>query len=397
MNYRTTPGFSFACTGCGGCCTGQNIGPLSVAEVERVKASDHPALVALRERVGGGLFRRARQEDGSGARLVCRQQATGCVFLGDDALCALHAALGAEAKFVPCRMFPYRLIETPEGIDVTLLPECRQWLQARRAGAARPRADYEAEWDDLLALEQKRVAFPDVLPIHEGVAVRYGAYRAWEDGALASLAGWRSGTLPGALAPVAGSLVRTFGLEPPEPSCTPEGLHDLLMVLREFLVQAMDEFPPPSGPEAGTHAWTQALIDSLDLAPLYAGRVTLDRLSPDARELLAEGALNFLYGKAWIVFGTVALGVAVTNLLALLTLNLAYHKARLGRRLDVDPLDVQDATSEVYVLARGSYFRVLVEHAAEAILAQFLYEADGLEPRWRTLGELWSGPEMYVL
>lgn len=397
MKYRTPPAFSFTCVGCGSCCTCQNIGPLSPTEVERVKQSDHPALVELRERVAGGLFRRAQQEDGSGVQLVCRQVARGCVFLADDGLCVMHAALGVEGKLTPCRMFPYRLIQTPDGVDVTVLPECRQWLRARREAGDRTRADYELEWDALYALEQKRTRFPDRLDVAAGRAIAYDAYRPWEDRAEARIAGWASGSFPSLVHRVSASLVADFGLETPPPSATPQSLHDLLMVLREFLTQAMDEYPATSGPESGTHAWTRALVDSLDLAPLFATRVTGARLHPDARELLREGYLNFLHGKGWLAYGSLSLGLAVTNLLALLSLNLAYHLARVGRRLDVDPLDAQDAVSEVYVLGRSRIFRIVVEHQAEGLLRELLWEAGGLEQRWRELGTLWDGPEMYVL
>jgi len=397
MNYRPPPGFSFTCVGCGSCCTCQNIGPLASGEVERVKNSRHADLEALRERVTGGLFRRVRQEDGSGAQLVCRQVSRGCVFLAEDGLCVMHAALGVEGKLTPCRMFPYRLIQTPEGVDVTVLPECRQWLRARREASHRTRADYEAEWDALYALEQKRVGFPDTLDVSPGRAIPYAAYRPWEDRAEARIAAWDRGTLPGLVAEIGASLVTGFALPTPPRSATPQSLHGLLMVLREFLVQAMDEYPATSGPESGTHAWTRALVDSLDLAPLFAGRVTTDRLHRDARELLREGYLNFLHGKGWLNFGSLSLGLAVTNLLALLSLNLAFHKARVGKRLDLDPLDVQDALSEVYVLGRSTFFRVLVEHQAEELQRELLWEADGLEARWAELGSLWDGPEMYVL
>jgi Fe-S-cluster containining protein len=397
MTYRPPPGFAFDCVGCGSCCTCQNIGPLAAAEVDALRQSQHPDLLALHERVPGGLFRRASQDDGSGVQLICRQKPLGCVFLQPDGLCRVHAALGPEGKPTPCRMFPYRLIDTPEGVDVTLLSECRQWLRARRAGESIPRATYEAGWDALSALERKRVPFPAAVPLRGGRTLAYADYRAWEDRAEATIAAWQQGTLPALVARVAGSLATDAGLESPPPSASPETLHDLLLVLREFLAQAMDEYPATSGPESGTHAWTAALADSLDLAPLYASRLTSDRLSPDARELVREGYLNYLHGKGWLAFGDLALGLAVANLMALLVLNLAYHRARVGRRLAADPLDVQDATTTVYMLARARLFRVFVEHRAEALQRELLDEADGLEARWSALGTLWDGPEMYVL
>jgi len=397
MTYRTPPGFAFSCVGCGSCCTCQNIGPLAAAEVEVLKQSDHPDLRALSERVPGGLFRRARSDDGGRVQLICRQKPMGCVFLRADGLCTVHAALGAEAKPIPCRMFPYRLIDTPQGVDVTLLPECRQWLQARRAGQSVPQAAYQAEWDALSALERQRLPFPAEVPVSDGRTLVYSAYRAWEDRAEATLAAWDHGSLPALVGRVAGSLVSYLDLDAPPASASPATLHDLLLTLREFLAQAAEEYPATSGPESGTHAWFGALIDSLDLSPLYAGRLTADRLHPDARELLREGYLNYLHGKGWLGFGGLALGLAVTNLMPLLVLNLAFHGARLGHRLTVEPLDVQDATVTVYMLARSRLFRVLVQHQPEALLRELLYEAPTLEARWQALGDLWDGPELYVL
>jgi Fe-S-cluster containining protein len=397
MEFRTTPGFSFACVGCGGCCGGQNIGPLSTREVERVRHSDHPELVALRDANGGSLFRRVVQEDGSGARLICRMKAPGCVFLREDGLCTVHSALGVEAKFTPCRMFPFRLIETPDGMDVTFMPECRNLLQARRAGMARSEAERRAEWEELAALEGRRRRFPDPICVTEGRDAPFAEYRAWEAGAMARIAGWKDGSAPALVGQVNRALVSAFGLEPPPPSATRDSLLDTLKMVRAFFLQAVDEFPPPSGPESATHGYVLLLIDSLELAPLHAGRVVQGRFSPEAQELLREAYLSLLFGKGWTAFGPLVLGQAATALAALMAANLAVHNTRLGKRLTVEGLDAQDAISEVYQLARGGFFRSMVKQCAPHVLREFLWEAGTLEERWRALAGLTDGPEMFML
>jgi hypothetical protein len=102
-------GVRFTCLGDGLCCSDAHaLGPLTRAEREHVTRFRKDAAVylpllgdwALRTRKGG------------------------CVFLGRDARCSIHARHGPEQKPAACNRFPYGLIATPLGGRVTTEHRC---------------------------------------------------------------------------------------------------------------------------------------------------------------------------------------------------------------------------------------------------------------------------------
>jgi len=107
-----------------------------------------------------------------------------CVFLDSQKLCRIHSQLGAEQKPRVCQMFPFTLVETPEGVFVGTsffctsvrensgrpLVEHQPWLEGMVERAARlTQVDSEkisirpgvlTNWYDYLGFEEKLLGLP---------------------------------------------------------------------------------------------------------------------------------------------------------------------------------------------------------------------------------------------
>src|SRR5687767_24944 len=103
MPVRSLPvAQNWDCHSCGGCCRQYHV-PVSDAERERIgeqgweKEPDFQGVeLFVRER--GGEDRLNHRPDG------------GCVFLGPDNLCRIHAKFGSAGKPLACRVYPYMLV-----------------------------------------------------------------------------------------------------------------------------------------------------------------------------------------------------------------------------------------------------------------------------------------------
>lgn len=105
----TRPGARFACSGSGVCCSDiHGLGVLTRSEVREVKERDKLAVIYNQELEGHCL------------RTVDR----GCLFMGADQRCRIHAESGHIAKPAGCRRFPYGLIRTPHGGRITTEHRC---------------------------------------------------------------------------------------------------------------------------------------------------------------------------------------------------------------------------------------------------------------------------------
>lgn len=81
------------------------------------------------------------------SRVLTRKPDGSCVFL-DQKLCSLHAELGAEAKPVGCRQFPFLFTLTPDGIYLGT----SYWCTAAQQNLGRPVEVHEADLRELLKL-----------------------------------------------------------------------------------------------------------------------------------------------------------------------------------------------------------------------------------------------------
>lgn len=112
---RGVHGARFACQGCGFCCRFHQLGPMSPQDRARI-ADSHPETWWPPAAAGwsrtGPAGVELRKLDGH------------CVFLDADQRCALHARLGAQAKPMFCRLFPYQLVEDAEGVAIIVRDSC---------------------------------------------------------------------------------------------------------------------------------------------------------------------------------------------------------------------------------------------------------------------------------
>ncbi len=103
---------NFTCQACGGCC--RAFSPIvTEANVARLSERDWGA---TRPRFAG----RAMTEPLPDGRTRFTSIDGACIFLDDDNLCAIHKELGAEAKPWMCQTFPYRAVDTPDGLVASL-------------------------------------------------------------------------------------------------------------------------------------------------------------------------------------------------------------------------------------------------------------------------------------
>ncbi|HKU40145.1 MAG TPA: hypothetical protein VJR89_18425 [Polyangiales bacterium] len=103
------PGAVFRCLGDGLCCTDIHVlGVLTRSEVRELRQRNKLSVIYSDEIEGHCL----------------KPIDHGCLFLGAEKLCSLHAQHGAAAKPVGCRRFPYGLVSTPVGGRITTEHRC---------------------------------------------------------------------------------------------------------------------------------------------------------------------------------------------------------------------------------------------------------------------------------
>ncbi len=175
----------FTCSTCAGCCRQWNVF-VTEADVARFASVDW---AASRPRFTGRELT-VRLPDGK-QRLTRIEDA--CIFLDDDDLCAIHKELGMEAKPLPCQQFPYRPIETPDGLVASFDFACPTVV----ANEGAPIEEHEAEFRRLAALiaaapsDSATKASPGAggqgVEACPGVPLAWADYLALEDGLLGML------------------------------------------------------------------------------------------------------------------------------------------------------------------------------------------------------------------
>jgi lysine-N-methylase len=111
---------NWSCHNCSGCCR-QHL--IEITEEERQRILDQKWTTkdgvpdgAVVVPHGGSLFKKSwRLTHGSDG---------GCVFLGDDGLCRIHAKFGEAAKPLACRIYPYALHPAGKKVTVSLRFSC---------------------------------------------------------------------------------------------------------------------------------------------------------------------------------------------------------------------------------------------------------------------------------
>jgi Fe-S-cluster containining protein len=108
-SFSIPPAQKFTCSGCGDCCRDLPV-PLSDQDIARIEKLDWGSLLAPKHQdsfyeqislIGRAPVNFLRRKD----------EGEGCVFLGQDNLCAIHAKFGSDKKPFACRTFPFQFVD----------------------------------------------------------------------------------------------------------------------------------------------------------------------------------------------------------------------------------------------------------------------------------------------
>ncbi|MCU1383743.1 MAG: Flagellin N-methylase, partial [Acidobacteria bacterium] len=157
----------YTCTGCGDCCRGWSV-PLLDGEPERFRRAAEGVVPVERLRGAVSSVR-------GGAKVASLAGPGGaCAALADDDRCLIHAAHGADAKPLACRLFPFTFVATPDDVRVSLSFACPAVvdaegppLEAQRAEVAALQASiastpYQMRVDAAVRLtEERRIEWAD--------------------------------------------------------------------------------------------------------------------------------------------------------------------------------------------------------------------------------------------
>jgi len=178
---KLAPDSSFTCASCNKCCSEAHLlGPVTRDERDAILtgfeatgtdagAADPSNFAPLPTGDGRDLY-------------VLRTQQGYCSYLDKDGLCKVHKTLGVESKPAVCRMFPYRVVKTPDGWDAGLSLTCPT-VASGRGGDPAPEA--KEKLDAFPIFESLIHEAPPSVPLTEGVHASWGDYRAWETKAIA--------------------------------------------------------------------------------------------------------------------------------------------------------------------------------------------------------------------
>jgi Fe-S-cluster containining protein len=102
----------YQCTQCGICCDANLEVQVASEEAARIETLDWRAVSNLPEKAKSP-FGPAREER---KHLACLKTDKDCGFLDAQRLCGLHSAYGEAVKPYHCLRFPYRFVDTPDGV-----------------------------------------------------------------------------------------------------------------------------------------------------------------------------------------------------------------------------------------------------------------------------------------
>jgi len=332
----------FSCTMCGSCCGGHNIGPVfdDVLEGLADKAADLEAAT----RSAKGLFVTLDQGPGAPPTVFCQSSRGSCVFLDDDSRCRIHAAYGGDAKPRACRIFPYELIATPDGVVVTIQRECRGFPEAR---LGKRLADDLPELRRLLRLVPPLARVRKVVELVGGHTLRWPAYLALED-AMHAVVDAHEGDEVATLLDLRAVLFGAAGIDPGEavegedPDTLRAELDTLTDALTDLIAQLRRALPP-AGPSVVVRSESLGLVERA----LGGLRGDLPRLlhplrRPEARAIFREHLHHALMAKGLATASSVRAGLGRLIFDWLLALSLAVARAREVKRRHLVAQDVMD-------------------------------------------------------
>jgi Fe-S-cluster containining protein len=164
------------CQGCGMCCRGYQLGPLTEEEAARIRAETF--------REDGERLNRApkveeKESKGKKYRILELVADGSCVFLSRDQKCILHREKGEDAKPWFCRAFPNQFVMAPDGrVFAYLQMECFGYHEARKKG--RPFREKVDALRRVLSVTRDIPLLPNKVQIGESRAFSLEEYYAVE-------------------------------------------------------------------------------------------------------------------------------------------------------------------------------------------------------------------------
>jgi len=413
-------GLRHSCTGCGACCTGTDLGPLSDEDVARIKAVDWSPHLPESVKPEDWIVE-VELQGGRVARLLGRRDDR-CVFLRDDNKCTIHAVAGASEKPLMCRQFPHLFVREPAspGIHVGFATECRSWHIAREDGATVESSQeslwrileekgsaimlkppfvvwdgLEWSWESWSEVRQSQldrvsdaVCFAEVIdgivePVQEALLASMSPYE--QDELFSTRLGW------GIPSPPAGPLTGRGALEGFQ-----EGCRVLSVTVGQGMAELADRYESAS--ELAMARRHHALAEAIH--HLLSGQAAPPAMTtPEALQIWKDMAL------AAIDSHEIARGEAILYETARLVfkLVLSHHDCHQGvsdgMRARVDAHDVVDRMVRVTKMLRGALVSALMRRSRREMIALFLFNSSvfvrgrapralGLDVATRLPGEL---------
>lgn len=285
---RLPAGLRWTCSGCGACCTGYELGPVEPELVERWREA------GLLDR-GPAAEHGAVDERGHLRTLDGR-----CVFLTDDRRCAVHAALGPEAKPGFCREFPFQLVEDPLGLVAVVRASCLGFGRTSQEGPlVRPVDVAEVQ----AAGRTPRRFAPKEVPVVPGMVLPLDRYMALEQQLVATVEQAPEVGPAGLVARVRDRIL-PWG-PPPNPGQARVAEEAVLRALRVLLEHVVEQ--PGGAPHQ--RAFARESLDRLRAAHERAGEpLVLDGDAVAFANLLLR---SHLLAKRFTAWGGVAEGLGV--------------------------------------------------------------------------------------
>jgi Fe-S-cluster containining protein len=163
-------GMAYTCHNSGVCCNVFDSIPVDEAAAQALAGMDS---AALHSRAGNRPDNAISLREPAADRPVLARKACGsCVMLTEDHLCAIHSIAGEAAKPQACQDFPWRYVETPNGVYVGLSFVC----PSVRANSGRPVAAQEAELTARYARAASVREAPDVVALNPRKMISWSDY-----------------------------------------------------------------------------------------------------------------------------------------------------------------------------------------------------------------------------
>ncbi len=361
----------FTCTGCGSCCLGVNVGPVGEAVARGVRdrmADLHPETASRK-----APFFTMVPDGEDDEILVCQSRNGACLFLDPDGLCRIHRHLGAPAKPLVCRLFPYRFVWTPDGVLVGLQTECRDIL---RASLGRPVREQEAELREVLSLVPKIPKVRPHLSLDGETTCSYSDYLVLEREILAAVdaaAGRGGWAMLLAANRVLLARCRPAGDTCPDASDLRVEFYSLLRDVGETLVRLKDRYYEEGGHIRFHTGNLDMAVEALRDAPLFARMILSDEDGESSR--FAHLVVSNFWRSREEAFGPPDLVTAASELAFawFMTRALAVSRVRQVHRLAPDPRDLVDAWVSAHMLLRNHRVRDCLQAFRDRLRRVFVH------------------------